>query len=1629
MKPPREPAASESYRERAAREAASLAPPDERPLVEQFGRLFLAKAPPEFATGRSDEALGQLTLGVFRFLQRAGQAAVAVELADPTDEGWEAPVTVIRTVVSERPFIVDTIREYLHARGLELDRFIYPIMRIVRGAGGGIDHIAPAGEGPPLESIVHCEVERIADPAVREEIRADLGRNLADVVRATDDFDAMSAAIDQTAAYLDLCAERFQERAGEIRELQEFLRWLRDGGFVFLGYRGYDITTLPDGRRALAVEPGSGLGVLRDETASSFARPVPLDELSEGLRARVEGGPLLIINKTNAVATVHRRSRMDYIGVKKLDAAGRVAGEFRFLGLFTSQAYSEDAERIPILREKLRSLLDSAGVLRGSHDYKEMITIFNSMPKEELFLASADQIGRDIQAALRLYHTHEVRVTLRPDPLERGVSVMAVLPKDKFSGEVRKAIEEAFIDRLGGAVLNYHLALGGGDQARLHFYIACPPSRLAYVEPRELEELIRRLTRSWADRLREDLERVVGPDRARTLAARYGPAFSPEYRAAADPASAVQDILALEDMEADERHIDVSFSNQEATPGIAVDEPVTLLKVYLRDESLVLSDFMPLLENAGLRVIAMSPFEIEGPEVARASLYVFAVQDSARAPLDLENRSELLSETILAARAGDLASDSLNGLVLSAGLSWREVDLIRAYAEYAFQLGAVPSRLSLPTALRAYPSAARLLLDLFAVRFDPALPLSIGEREQRCGDLQREFVRSLERVTSLADDRALRRLLTVVEATTRTNYFRLGGAQPTARSGGVPYISLKFSGEILQNIVRSRLLFEVWVQSARMSGVHLRGARVARGGIRHSDRPDDFRSEVLGLVKTQAVKNAVIVPAGSKGGFVVRRQLADPAAMRLEATEQYRTLVRGLLDITDTLVDGEVRHPDGVLAWDSPDPYLVVAADKGTAHLSDVANEIAEEYGFWLGDAFASGGSYGYDHKEVGITARGAWECVKRHFLEMGRDIQREAFSVAGVGDMSGDVFGNGMLLSRQIRLIAAFDHRHIFVDPNPDPEISYVERERLFRAGRTSWADYNSALLSRGGFVVPRGVKRVELTPEALDALGLPADTPALDGESLIRAVLAAPVDLLWNGGIGTYVKSDDETHAEVGDSTNDAVRINASALRAKVIGEGGNLGLTQQGRAQFALAGGRLNTDAIDNAGGVAMSDREVNLKILLKEGILRGTLRQDARNQLLEKLSPAVTELVLADIGSQSLAVSLDELRAAEGVDEFQDMMQRLEREKFLDRQAEGLPGPDDLADRRDQSLSLVRPELAVLLAYSKLSLKRHLLASGIPDEQAVASYLRAYFPADAIKAVGEEALHAHRLRREIVATQLANDLVDLMGATFVHRTARDTGFLPAEVARAWLIASGLCGARSLRQSLTALEGEVHSRVIYRWLLGLTRVLERTTRWVLINVDMHVPVSEFVMRHLEGLGQLRRHFGEIVTGEERRLFEARVAEIQDLTRKADLAQRLITLRFLDQLLEILRVAAETGAAPLAAGRAYYASSEVLGVPWLRETVYQIAGDDRWSQRAMQSLVEDIVRAHRRFTAELLGSGEDDLPIEERLARFEESRGGQMASYLALLEEVRSLDKPRLPALLVASRELLALSRKERI
>ncbi len=1561
MTPSRSPLHSQAVKA-VTQALRDVADKDRYPLVARFAPFFLDMASQELLAERSASALAGMCWGTFQFLDRSRPDRVDVEVvtSDGDHPPGKPPVMIVHTNISERPFIVDTIREYLSSLDLATSHLLYPLITVERDAKGRIVGIQAPGKRARTESVVYAEVSEVPDPETREVIRKETARRLADVVRATDDFGLMVDKVGDVVSELGFRLRHVPDRREEFREIQAFLRWLRDGGFVFLGYRAYTLEpSEPGGELAVSVDPGSGLGILQDESGSTFHRPVPLAQLSAAMRDRALSGPLLIISKANAESTVHRRARMDYIGVKKLRSDGSVAGEHRFLGLFTSRAYSEAAQDIPILRHKLASILEMSGAAEGSHDYKEIITIFDSLPKEELFLASVEEIAKDIRTILVRYNTSDVFVSVRRDALDRGVSVMVVLPRNRFSGSFRREFETALIDRYNIELLNYHLAMSAGNQARLHFYLGGAAERLAEIKASDITRTVTSLTRSWMDGVRDLLAHTRSADEARRLARHYARAFAPKYRAATETEAAVRDIEELESMR--------EMGSTESVRFYQRPDSGSELKVYMRHQKIVLSDFMPVLENCGLRVIAVSPFELSEDERGDSAIYSFDVQTSDGSPVDVEKRASALADAILAVRVGDATNDGFNRLVQRTGMAWREVEVLRAYAHYAFQVGSVPTRQVLRIALDHHSHVGLLLFRLFEARFAPAATQDRTASEARARELRRQIGDELVGVSSLAFDRALRALQTAIDATVRTNYYRVGGCLPTRRSGGVPYISLKFDCARLRGGAKSRLKYEIWVRSSRMEGLHLRGALIARGGIRHSDRPDDFRTEVMGLALTQVVKNAVIVPGGSKGGFVCLRSLAGLEDAGHEALEQYRTLIRGLLDITDNL-SGEEEGPEGVVRYDGFDPYLVVAADKGTAPFSDAANAVAKEYDFWLDDAFASGGSNGYDHKKVAITARGAWESAKRHFREMGRDIKTEPFTAVGIGDMSGDVFGNGMLLSRHIRLIAAFDHRHVFIDPDPDRDASFAERKRLFDMDRSSWEDYDVNALSTGGMIVPRGAKLVKLTPEASRALGLGPDATQLDGEHLIRAVLAAPVDLLWNGGIGTYVKAGAESHAEVGDASNDPVRIDVSDLHAKVVVEGGNLGFTRAARVEYALSGGRINTDALDNSGGVNLSDREVNLKILLTDALARGLVTREERNRLLDKFTDTVAQAVLADNESGCRAVSLDEYMSRRSMRPYWSLMTDLSRSGLLDRDAEGLPSWDDLTMRKESNQSLTRPELAVLLSYAKLHLKSELLASNLPDDPAAVEYFHNYFPAEAIDLVGRERALRHRLRREIVACQLTNDLLDLMGSTFINRLVRDTGHDPAQVARGWLVAAKLTGHKTLLAQIRKRTRSVSTAVSYRWTMKLTSALERTTRWVLNNSSPDDSTEDLIHASMDGLEELRGRFHDIVAGQDRDHYLSLTQSAAPRAEDEGLVRDLAVLRFLDHLLEILRVARATGTDPVGAAKVYYSVTEELRIPHMVTRIRQAAGSDRWRQRWALGLLQDLGAIRRHLTARVL-------------------------------------------------------------
>ena len=1561
----------------------------DKELLKSFAELLFGKASREFLGEFDPEALMAVAVGALRFI---APGEMRVRVYNPTVEanGWESPHTALELTLEDRPFIVDSVRAELRRRDHKLYHFIHPIMSAKRDEAGRVTRVAQKGGEGALEAYELYLVGRINDPEERQALEEAVRGVLQDVLLATGDYKKMRHKAHDLRDYLDGLRERSvgegkDERAEELAEYAAFMKWLDADNYVFLGYRGYDITH-NDGNPTLQITPESGLGILSKLERSAYHEPVALSDIPENLRERVLGGRVLTVTKTNAESTVHRPVRMDYIGVKKLED-WEVRGEGRFVGLFTSKALSTPVEEIPILRRKLRQVLERDGSPPGSHDFKQIVSIFNSIPREELFWADSGRLFEDIRTVMGEAQERRVRLTVRPDPLARGLAVMVIMPRDRFNSEVRRSIQRFLTDELSASHVDYQLAMGEDEESvRFHFFFNTDLSHRD-LDVGGLEREVAGLTRTWEDHLRDALRAAQG-EAGERLAERYGRALDERYKADTSPQTALRDITNLEALGDNPYRVDIVNPSD--------DGAATHLNIYHHQRSLVLTDVLPMLENLGFRVLEQISHVAGFPEGERG-IDIFRVQTGAGEPIDVEHGARL-EEALRALLAGEAENDRLNRLVLYGGLTLRQTAFLRAYQMHFSQLDAVTSRRFINDTLLAHPAIAGLLVRFFEAKFSPAQE----ERLEVLEGLEDEFSDSLSTVASLPEDRALRGLFNLIAATARTNYFL-----------DKPYISFKVDSSEVSTMPEPRPLFEIGVASPFVEGIHLRGGKVARGGIRWSDRPDDFRTEVLGLMKTQMTKNAVIVPVGSKGGFVLKNPPADREALRGFVREQYQTFICGLLDLTDNIVDGETVHPEGLVIYDGPDPYLVVAADKGTATFSDLANETAAEYDFWLDDAFASGGSYGYDHKAEGITARGAWVCVERHFREMGVDVRNETFTAFGIGDMSGDVFGNGMLHTETMRLQAAFNHQHIFLDPDPDPVKSYAERKRLFALPRSSWEDYNKELISKGGGVYSRFAKSIPLSNQVREMLGVEAE--ALSGQDLIKAILRMPADLFWNGGIGTYVKSSSERHAEVGDSTNDAVRVDADELRAKVVGEGGNLGFTQLARVEYARSGGRINTDAIDNSGGVDMSDHEVNIKILLRPLYTSGALSFEERNELLKEMTDEVSALVLKDNYMQSLCLSLAQARSESELGLFESLQDYLSERGPLKPEVEFLPSPRTYDERARAGEGLMRPELAILLAYTKMGIYRRLLETNFPDETYFQRYLFDYFPEPLQERFPETIRNEHPLRREIIATQFTNKVVDLLGITFVHRSIRDTGASPVEVIRAALVALELLEVDPFIARVFGLDNEVPAEAQYGALERLIASVEGIVHWILLSDLAAEPVADFVDVYREPLSTLRAGLPELLPPRERERFEAQAREVEAQGFPPELAADIVSLDYLPSGVGVIDVSKEASVALEAAAKRFYALGDRLRLGWLRDEIAALPSESKWEKIALGGLVTDLRQAQRRLTTryyESLREGGERTP-----EAFLEARPRLLKRFDSTLKEIQSQD-----SLSLASGEVLA-------
>ncbi len=1572
----------------------------------------------------------------------SGTAVVRVHTPSVDSHGWQTGSgsgsghTVVEVVAEDMPFLVDSVTNRLNNRDGGNDRTIHlvvhPIVVVRRDVTGRLLEVldtstaslasgergADWADDAASESWMHVEIDREPDAAECERLRGELLAVLEDVRTAVEDWAKMRARAAEVAE--GLAADVPADLAEEAAEAQRLMRWLIEENFTFLGYREY-VLGGEQGQENLTATAGSGLGILRyDQTEASHS----FERLSPQVRAKARERTVLVLTKANSRATVHRSSYLDYVGVKVFEG-DQVVGERRFLGLFTSAAYTESVRRVPIVDTTVDAVLAEAGLSPSSHSGKDLLAILETYPRDELFQTDPSQVYRTAMAVLHLQERRRTRLFLRTDDYGRFVSALVYLPRDRYNTVVRLRMQDILGEAFGAESVDFTTRVSESVLARLHFVLRPPRGAdIPSVDVRALEARLVEATRTWEEDLGEALVREVGEVEAVRLARSWENGFPESYKEDFPARVAVGDLRRIESAAREDGTSDRLETSLYEPVGAGPDE--RRLKLFRR-EPLSLTTVLPFFRNLGIEVVDERPYEIEAQDGSRAFVYDFGLRYPGMSRSAATR--DMLTDALSAAWSGLAESDGLDQLVIAGGMTWRQIVVLRTYAKYLRQTGSTFSQEYVEQCLLANVAIARRLVSLFEARFDPDRGGEPEERNETADALVEEITHDLEGVASLDQDRILRSLLGMVTATVRTSFFQVDGdGRPKA------HVAVKLDPKRVPDLPKPLPAHEIWVYAPRVEGVHLRFGAVARGGLRWSDRREDFRTEILGLVKAQMVKNAVIVPTGAKGGFVAK-QLPDPAEDReawlAEGIASYTTFISALLDVTDDLVadtgvEGgrRVDPPPRVVRHDPDDSYLVVAADKGTASFSDIANGISKQYDFWLGDAFASGGSVGYDHKAMGITARGAWESVARHFREMDHDTRTQPFTVVGVGDMSGDVFGNGMLLSEQIRLVAAFDHRHLFLDPDPDPATSFAERRRLFDLPRSSWADYDTSLVSEGGGVFPRTAKSVPISPQVRERLGLPEGTAALTPAQLMKAVLQAPVDLLWNGGIGTYVKDSAEDHASVGDKANDAIRVDGRDLRVKVVGEGGNLGLTQLGRIQAALGGVRVNTDAIDNSAGVDCSDHEVNIKILLDQVVADGDLTTKQRNTLLAEMTDEVGRLVLRDNYEQNVLLGNARKQSHSMVTVHARLMKALESTGELDRSLEFLPTQRTI-DRRDaDGEGLTSPEFSVLVAYAKIALSADVLASPIPDEPWFQQVLNRYFPKPLVERYGDR-MAAHPLRREIITTWVANDLVNRGGITFAFRACEESGADPAQVVRAYVVAREVYGLEEYVSAVEALDNVVTTTIQTDLYLEFRRLIDRAARWLVQNRPGDLDVQAEIDRFAPVVERWRGEMDELLLGVDLDRMRRGAHQMQDSGVDEQTARRASGLLDEYSLLDLAELAGAVDEPVEQVARLYFAVSARYKLDAMLGRISRLDRGNRWEALARGAMRDDLYAAWMGLSRAVLDSTDSALDAEPRIDAWEQANANQLNRARTTMDEVGELEHGDLAALSVALRVLRGVIR----
>ncbi len=1576
-------------------------------LVSEFARYFCTNITAGDVEFKTANDLYSPIVSLWQFTQE-NQSAQSLRVYSPELEtqGWQTKHSVIELVHEDMPFLVDSIRMELNRMGIGVHLHIHLPMTLTRDNKGLITRLQKPGQinAKPSITPMLLEIDRQLEQSELDLIRDNIISILQEVTAAVSDWKNMCGKLDLVIDNMNHLPSILQSEKNI--ESREFLQWIRGNHFTLLGYAYYELNDSSSGQK-LVPKKNSLLGI---NTIDAWKpKAYKLDDLPKGARNLIlKKDNLLVLTKLSAVSRVHRPAHIDYVGIKRVNQKGEMIGEDRFIGLYTSAAYNINPMNIPVLRQKILVVQEESGLSNYEHDSKVLRNILETYPRDELFQTGYANLLETSMGILQMQERPIIRLFIRRDPYGRFFSCLVYVPREIYNTKIRLKITEILSEELGATgPVQFTTTFSESVLSRIHFIVPVENAETTKYDLAAIEKDLQQSAHSWEDNLKDALLSSYGEAEGKRLSNRYINAFQAGYQDDSTIPTAVLDIKHMELLSETNELSMLLYRAQE-------DEQEKIkFKLFYRNRPKPLSEVMPMLENMGLKVIGETPFKIKPVGGVNRWISDFEMKHADGEMLNLEALKDKFQEAFREIWLGDAENDGFNRLILSASLDWRETALLRAYAKYKWQIGSSFSQQYVEETLAAYPAISRLIVDYFYQKFDPA----ITRDNRKENVLHKRIVKGLESVSNLDQDRILNRYLELIDVTVRTNFFQLD-------EKGKPksYISIKLTPAKIIDIPQPAPMFEIFVYSPQLEGVHLRGGKVARGGLRWSDRKEDFRTEILGLVKAQQVKNSVIVPVGAKGGFVCKRNLAGLSRDEFmqEGISCYKIFISALLDVTDNLIDGKLVPPENVVRLDENDPYLVVAADKGTATFSDIANGISEKYNFWLGDAFASGGSIGYDHKKMGITAKGAWESVKRHFMEMGIDCQSTDFTAVGVGDMAGDVFGNGMLCSRHIKLIAAFNHMHIFIDPSPDSEKSYCERERLFNLTRSSWEDYDAKLISKGGGIFSRSAKSIPLSKEIKNWLGLTADS--LPPNKLINEILKSHIDLLWNGGIGTYVKATSETASDVGDRANDNLRVNGSELNCKIIGEGGNLGVTQLGRIEYMQNGGRGNSDFIDNAGGVNCSDNEVNIKILLNQIVADGDMTVKQRNKVLLSMTDEVGEIVLRENFLQAQTISMSEERSVKMVKELMRFVHWMEKEGKIDRELEFLPSDEELLERLARGQGLTRAELAVLAAYGKMILKEDLCTPEVANEKYYQNELVLYFPS-ALRKKYSQQMQKHPLKNEIIAMRLANEMVDYLGSNFAFRTIDETGAVPSDVAICFTLAKEIFEMPEIWKQIESLDHSVPASVKNNMFYQTQRMIRRCTRWFLRHRRKNLAISEGIEFFKTKVAELQKDIKNALDKSEVANIQKSIEQWGEQGVPDRLATRVSYLSTMFSALDIVEMSKLTGLNVSLVGEVYYKLGAKLELHWFLEQITLQPVDNHWQAFARATFREELDWQQRSLTVAVLHMSDKNANAEERIIAWIIENDALLARWQQMVADFRASSRHEFAKFSVALRELLIL------